>query len=881
MSSARYFQGTSVQGPVRESAARTFREVVDTLRVCPKLGITRSAFKALSEKERNEAKQVPFFVPATFRESPSKRSYDQALHCNLIFLDIDPEKKKNAEGKWEETGRYPAAPFVRDPALLSAALEGYNFVAHLTASSTPEKPRMRIVVDAEKIPVSEYPRAVQTIAALLGLPSITRESTVAVQPMFLPTLFHDSPADYDPILAYSVDGRAFRLSDISDSLDSYHGSNGKNGTHGSNGSRVDAAASADALEFLRAPVPEVTLGIAREALFAIDPDISYHEWLDLAAALRHQFSPHKEAEAYELFDEWSSKGSKYAGADETEAKWKSLKPSPVGRLPITIRTLLHRAIAAGWDEKKVKENVFLTMTEWLEQVPTVMELLEQGVKRIVAVPLITSMQEDLLVSKLVAQAKKRFAHTISPTSVRKDLARVKQEMQAQTEKPQPLKEEWAKDVAFIIAADEFFRFRTGERIKRTAFNSAYARFLLPTKQQLVAQGIAVTPATLSKPIVLPEHYALNHLTIPTAQDYAYDPSQPNEKFFVINGSRVMNIYNPTYPLEDPKRADWAGQLLWNHLCNLIAEEDNRRRLLDFMAYQVQFPGRKIRHAVLVQSVEGGGKTFLAEVMKAVLGAEHVKTIDGASIKSGFNEWAFGKQVIVIEEVRVVGTSKHEIMNALKPLITNRYVSVNEKFRNNREVENISNYFLFSNHHDALALTPGDRRYFVIKSPLQTKAQVLALGDDYFGPLFGMLRLCPGALRSFLLNWEISPDFDPDGPAPRTKYVQDMVDDSSSDLATAVRQAMLEGDVPLIQYDIVSANILKTYLAEQEGMRKVTTQELSKMLREEGLLPVGRHLIGDTRHYLWSRPGIREIEAAFTAADREKRQLKNLEMQILY
>lgn len=886
--SARYFQGSTVHGSVRASAARNFREVADALRICPTLPLTHADFLALDEKKRSEAKQVPFFVPAAFKESPSKRNYEHALCCNLIFLDIDPEKE-HRNGKWVETGRYPAAPFVRDPQLIAGALRKFNFVVHLTASSTPEKPRMRVVMDAEGIPISEYPRAVATIGTLLGLPSITRESSVAVQPMFLPTLFHDSPEDYSPVIALNLEGRAFRLSDISDSLDSFHGtngSNGKNGSNGSNGSHVHLAVmepNADALEYLRAPVPEISLAVTKAALMHVDPDLSYHEWLDMAAALKHQFSPQKEEEAFELFDEWSAKGGKYAGEKETRAKWKSLKQSPNGRLPITIRSLLRKATEHGWNDKPVRENCFLNMLQWMENVSNVMDLMDQGVKKILATPLLTSMQEDMLVSHLCLQAKRRFSHSLSTTSVRKDLAKAKTEIREQTEKPEAFKETWATDVCYIIAAEDFFRYRTGERMKASAFNSAYGRHLMPTKAQLLAAGTPVTPATESTPLVAPALYALNKLKIPTAQDYAYDPSQPNEKLFVHRGVRMLNVYQPTYPQLDPTHAAEAGALLMRHLEHLIAEPENRRTLIDFMAFLVQAPGRKIRWGVLLQSVEGAGKTFLAEVMKAVLGAEHVKVIDGASIKSGWNEWAFGKQLIVIEEVRVVGTSKHEIMNALKPLITNDDISVNERFRNNRQVSNTSNYFLFSNHHDALALTPGDRRYFVIKSPLQTKAQVLALGENYFPPLYASLRDYPGAWRSFLADWEISPDFRADGHAPRTKYVQDMVNDSANDLTATIRRLLLEADFPLVQYDIVSASVLKTALGQQEGIERVTTQQIAQVLREEGLVQLGRHLIGEDRHYLWirPRPNLTEGIAAVTAIDRDKRELKNLGMELLY
>jgi hypothetical protein len=872
MPAARYFQGVSVHGPVKASAARTFKEVVDALRVAPVLGIGHAQFLALAKRERNEIKQVPFFVPAAFKESPSKRTYEQAVHTNLIFLDIDELPD----------GRCPAAPFLRNPDLLSEALAGFNFAAHVTASSTPEKPRMRIIVDAEAIPLVDYPRAVATIGSLLGLPSITRESAVAVQPMFLPTLFNDSPPEYQPLISYELQGRTFTPADIADSLDSFHGVNGKNG----HSHKEVQTADADALEFLRAPVDEISLAIVKEVLDHIDPDLTYPEWFECAVALKHQFSPHKDEEAFELFDEWSREGSKYGGHDETLAKWKSARPSPTGRLPVTIRSLLRRGVASGWNDKRVRENLLSTTTRWFETTESVMDLVEQGVKRILATPLLGSIQEDMLINELSKQAKRRFSHTITATAIRKDLTRLKAEVRAQEEPPAKVKEpHWAKDVCYIIAADEFFRYRTGEKMKTPSFNSAYGRHLMPTKAQLMAaaaaSGIPPTPRDESTPMVKPSDYALNKLQVPTFQDYAYNPALPNDKMFIVNGVKLLNTYMPTYPSADRSRAAEAGALLQKHLANLVAEPEYRRILVDFMAYQVQAPGRKVRWAVLLQSVEGAGKTFLAEVMKAVLGAEHVKTIDGASIKSGWNEWAFGKQLVVLEEVKVSGTSKYEIMNSLKPLITNDDISINERFRNNRQVANISNYMIFSNHHDALALTPGDRRYFVIKSPLQTKSQVLALGDDYFPPLYAVLRDHPGAMRAYLADWEISPDFRPDGHAPATTYVTDMVNDSASDLTATVRRLLLEGDYPMVQYDIVSSTAIKDALHHVEGMNKVTAQQIAQVLREEGLHQVGRHLIGDDRQYIWARAGISEQEAIQTITQRVKKGLKNLSMELLF
>jgi len=876
-SSPRYFQGQSVSGNVNASTATTFQEVVEKFRVCPTLAIKHADFIALDQQKRDEMKQVPYFTAACFKSSPSKRVYSEATHCNLIFLDIDPEKEKNTEGKWVENGRYPAAPFVRDPRILHTALHGLDFAAYITASSTSAKPRMRIVVGAHHIPVHLYPKAVEYVASLLGLHVITKESKVAVQPMYLPVTFSDSTDEDHPLLTHA-EGRNLRREEFGEDEESSEDSGVTAAPKSDKGQPV----SIDSLEFLRAPIPEITFATAKEALEAIDADCSRPEWLSCAAALKHQFDHVNEGEAFELFDTWSATGQKYGGEKETRKIWESLRPTPIGRLPITVRSLLKLAETSGWDSKKVKEDVFSRLLRWVEEVGSVTALMEDGPRRIVAAPLLSSVQEDILVNQIAANVKKRFAYPVSATAIRKDVTRYRQEIrsleQVEAVKREPI---WARGVCYVTTTQDFYRHRTGERYKAEAFNNAYARWLLPKEEDLRNAGKPVTPQTLSQPIVVPSDYALNHLKISTVYDYAYDPSQPTEVFFVSGGRKYVNTYCPTYPDLVPENSQRAGEIFQSHLQNLIAEPDYRRTVTDYLATLVQTPGKKIRWAILIQSVEGAGKTYLAEATKAVLGGEHVKIISGDSIKSGYNEWSFGHQVVVLEEVRVAGTNKYEVMNALKPLITNDFVSVNQKFRDQREVRNISNYLLFSNHHDALALQPGDRRYFVVKSPLQQKSQVVALGENYFPPLYAMLREQPGALRSYFNDWSISPDFQADGHAPRTKYVQDLINDSANECAAAVRRLLLEGDYPLVQYDIVSGKVLLDVLQLEEGLTRVNSQQLSHVLRDEGFRQIGRHMFGTDRHYLWVRSGVSEADAPAVAAHRVQKGLTNLCMELVF
>lgn len=854
--------------------AGSFRDVLDAFRICPTLPLARSAFLALPKDQRNEIKMVPFFVPSTFHQSPSPRDMVSASLCNLLFLDIDTTKD----------GQSPAAPFVGNPDSLYQALADFNFIAHTTASSTGEKPRMRIVIDADSIPLEQYPEAIRTVAGLLGLPSLTAESKKAVQPMFLPTLFSDSTEEDHPLIAHRLDGRTFGVDDITSTEGNEHFSRNGNGSNGhSLTTQADPFAvplSPDPLNFLRAPVPEITLSVAREALFSIEPDCSYFDWLECAAALRHQFSPRLAEEAYDLFDQWSQGGSKYASRTDTRAKWDSLRPTPVGRTPITIRSLLRQAVGAGWSDIRVKENCFQKLLEWMDTRETATELMEKGVQRILATPLLSAMQEGMLVDHLRGQLRKQFAITLSATEIRKDLVRVKAEIKAQQRASEKTKEPWwVKGLCYISATQDFYRHRTGEKFKKDSFNAVYGRQLLPTEEMLREMSLPVTPANLAKPLVLPSDYALNFIKIPAVYERAYDPAKPTDVFFESEGQKFVNTYSPTYPELDQENSEKAGALFQKHLANLIAEPEHRKTLIDFMAFMVQAPGRKIRWAPLIQGAEGCGKTYLAEMMKAVLGRRHLKIINGTAVTSGWNEWAFGYQLVALEEVRVAGTNRYDIMNKLKEWITNEAIPINQKFSDNKDVRNITNYMLFSNYHDALVLTPGNRRYFVLKSSMQDRQQVLSLGKHYFVELFTMLRDHPGAMRAYLAEWSISPDFQPDAGPPRTSYERDMVNDSASDLAAAVRRLLLEGDHPLVQYDIVSGKALQDLLFSEESLNRISAQQLGAVLREEGFCQVGRHMINGERHYLWTRGQI--ADAVELAIDRLKKNQKNLHMELLF
>lgn len=170
----RYFGGSPENmGMVSAIPAKTFQALCKDVLCQPiQLPITRGEFLALSKEERNRKKRVRFIVPAAFAQSPAKRRAENALRCNLVCLDVDDPQDARQ--------------------ILEGGIDGIGRLAYAiwpTASSTPEAPRLRVVVSAEGIPVKLYAKAVRRLASMLGLPNVNPESQVPVQPMYLPVKF--------------------------------------------------------------------------------------------------------------------------------------------------------------------------------------------------------------------------------------------------------------------------------------------------------------------------------------------------------------------------------------------------------------------------------------------------------------------------------------------------------------------------------------------------------------------------------------------------------------------------------------------------------------------------------------------------------------------
>lgn len=814
-------------GLVKPALQTSFAALVKEVLGCPiGLPLTRAQFHALpkrdaaASRDQDRAKRTNFLIPGVISGTTERRS-GNVSHCNLIFLDIDDNDQ--------------AERILTSLDLGECLLHPYCHAVYHTASSTNEKPRLRVVVEANQIQPTHYPAAVSTIARLLGLASVTSESNVVCQPMFLPVLYKGQNTESDhPLIVTYLSGRAFLQLDI----------DGMEALGAASTPRV--AGEAD-LDHLRAPMEGVLISDVVEALGTLDPDMERKAWITLAAALKHQFGD----EGFEMWRDWSAKGSKFSTDDELTTQWKSLRETPKGRAPVTIRTLFKLATDAGWSPNKVIDQCYQSTDAWLsDAVRTDTELMNEGINQIAKTPMLTHIQRGALLNKLIDTLKARGVKP-SRSSFTKELRSAQTLMLADASTddqvdstPLPA---WAFGIYYVSQANEFYRHASGQRWSCDSLNNNFSMCLITPAEQ-----------EMGRPAILPQHFLLNKVKVPRVDWYMYDPTSNTFKV-EYDRKTYINTYRATYPEPDTRMADVMQLAILKHTYLLFGTGREGRLLIDWMAYQVQNPGVKILWAPFVQGAEGCGKTLYAVVMRLVLGETNVKEVaPNVVLNSDWNEWASDTQLVVFEEIRVQGESRYAVMNKIKPLITNATISINQRNKDTRTVPNFANYFIASNYQDALAINENDRRYFVLFAEQQTKAQVAAIGPEYYHNLYELIRANAAGMRSFLLDWPISEEFNP-MHCPQTRFKAGMVEAASSPLQQAVTQELEDGVNPLCKPDLVSLRVLRDLVElEHRGVGKFSDQSLASVLREMGFVSAGRTRVGGDRHTLWSRglnPGV--------------------------
>ena len=569
----------------------------------------------------------------------------------------------------------------------------------------------------------------------------------------------------------------------------------------------------------------------RNRLMTIPGSEDYDRWVTIGMALYHQFGG--EDEGLAMWHEWSETADNYE-PDALEKHWGSFEIGGKKRAPVTARTIiaLAKEAATTLAVEKIAElrDAFYAVkdeTQWREVCTKVRKAEIDSVARAELADIARKRYNDMTGVKLsIVEVRRAIAYEM-PTTERTP--------------------KWAHDWVFDAAEDRFFHIKSKITMSIQGFNAVYSRQAL-TKKDLLEGRTA--------PSSTPADLVLNIYKVPEIYGRVYAPGK--DTLFFDNGLRVGNTYPeyqvPNVPEVLTPRDKRAIATVIKHIAHLLLDEKEQRLFLDWLAWVVQNPGKRVNWAILLQGVEGDGKSFFAFLLRAVMGVSNVRMINANILEGNFNGWAFGQCVIVVEEPRLQGHNKYDVLNRIKPLITNSVIEIHPKGKDPYNVENTCNYFLPTNFRDALPLNDNDRRYCVLFSRWQNRDELrhfVEENPDYYVTLYRTLEECAPALRKWLTEHDVDEDFPAGGDAPRTSAHKYMVEASKPEPIRVVQEIIAEGEYPDITGDLINATSLPDAMIGRDA-ELPQTQGLNRLLEHNGYVFIGRFFINGKYGRYWSK-----------------------------
>ena len=280
----------------------------------------------------------------------------------------------------------------------------------------------------------------------------------------------------------------------------------------------------------------------------------------------------------------------------------------------------------------------------------------------------------------------------------------------------------------------------------------------------------------------------------------------------------------------------AGDLkLWHQLLDHLfvgAEKEDRQWFERWLAYPLQHPGTKLYSAAVIFGIHHGtGKSLIGYMMGRIYGRNFVE-INKDNLTAGNYDWAEAKQFVLGDEV--TGSSKRDVNDMLKKLITQATFRINIKYVPTFEIKDVINYLFTSNHPDAFFMEDNERRYFI------HEVKVGPLDESFYTKFDEWMKRGPGpsALFDYLLKMDLG-DFNPHAPARRTVARSRMIADTKSDLGEWVARligdpdGMLRaGSIHLDKDLFTNRELLKLYDPEQRT--GTTANGLGRELRRSGI-----------------------------------------------
>jgi hypothetical protein len=255
------------------------------------------------------------------------------------------------------------------------------------------------------------------------------------------------------------------------------------------------------------------------------------------------------------------------------------------------------------------------------------------------------------------------------------------------------------------------------------------------------------------------------------------------------------VVNSYWPIKVGSQKGNARPFLM-HLEKILPVYEDRQIILAYMAAVVQYKGVKFRWAPLIQGMKGNGKSLLTTCLKMAIGKSHCHSPKASEIVEKYNDWMLGKIFIAVEDIYVTH-DRRDTMEILKPMISETDNEIRGMGRDKFTGYVCCNYWLNSNHKDALKIEADERRYAPFFCAQQRLSDLHRDGMDgtYFKDLFAWLAAGGYAIiTDYLKKYPIPDALNPSmmDRAPRTSSTDEAIIESLGSIEQEIMAAISEG-----------------------------------------------------------------------------------------
>ena len=801
------------------------------LGVCANHEFTWSVLvEKLTTHKQSDNKTGAWFVGGSVKGT--KRSDSEMVSRSVLTYDIDNSGMTLGAIQYE----------------LIMALD-CAWLAYSTFNHTDENPKVRVVIPLSKeVSPSQYKALSIKVAEEIGIP-VDPASFVPAQAMFSARC-----KDITKAWSFSQDGAPYEvarsLAFVSSSSSQAEGLKGTDAAQGDTNLDADRDLD-DAVRGLELAVRNMPIDVSHNDVLAyLDAYpaelCDYHSWFNVCTALYHQYQGSDEG--FNAFYAWSLAGNETKNRSELRAKWDSLEG---GAGTLTFASVIYAVKESGAQVlleasgMSAHAEVFGQLLVDASEVSNLAEY-EDLKTRLLSIPTF-KLGGDLrgMVASEIAQGfgkmkgitKAQIAKAITPLGKGGGNGVI-------TAEDIPA---WVGDWVFVETLCEFYNIRLNYGIRKEAFNAKYDR-----EADCVAAGV---PASI---------LALVEYKIPVVVGQLFWPGCGT--LMRYDGRTVVNTFrahNVTPVSEYDERGLEAVRMFEAQLAMLLPVKRERDLLLHWLVFVYQNAGKRLNWSIILQGAQGCGKTYMSDVIKMLMGA-NIRELSSSAICGRFNSWGTGAILNVVEEIRVSGHDRYEVMNRIKPFITNSEVAIERKGRDHETVPNFTSYLFLTNYKDAIPMGDGDRRYCILFSAIQTEEQLYKIfgGEnktaEYFEKLYAITRSNVGALAKYFTDYVLPDSFKPYGRAPATEGKAEMVGLSLSEPRQALDDLLDKHRCAMVTDEFINVTELNrkcTY----DGDEPPKTRSLASILLEKGFRQIkGRCFMTykpRQRHYVWIKEGL--------------------------